>query len=113
MQALSGFTRGFEPFNQLPIHVRQLLQHYPTWQAAVAEALVLGPLVLDGNPTVVEIFDQQGLLAGRLYDYVYTASLPINHQSLFQAWYFDGELGIFYAGGEIIVNRMTNFDIAE
>jgi hypothetical protein len=84
----------------------ELLLCYPTWRMAVLEAFKLAPLPMNYEPTLIEAFDQQGLLAGRVNDLVYTVDLLSDHHSEFVAWYFDGELVFFATGSEVIINRL-------
>ncbi len=90
----------------------EILLRYPDWRTAVFEAFSLPPLPLDKLPTIIEIFDQQGLLAGRVNDHTYTVQLDINHVSEFTAWYFDGEMVMFCVGAEFVVNRLQTLAIA-
>lgn len=84
-----------------------LLQKYPSWQNMLAETIEK-PLFETGYcPFVIEIFDQYGLLAGRINKFgCYECRRNINQESQFIAWMFDGELAIFYLDEKILLNRM-------
>jgi hypothetical protein len=90
----------------------ELWLRYPTWRMAVLEAFKLAPLPMGYEPSLIEAFDQQGLLAGRINDLVYTVDLPPEHRSEFVAWYFDGELVFFATGSEVIINRLQLVSVA-
>ncbi len=90
----------------------EVLIRYPSWRQQVIEALKLPDLPFSYQPDLIEIFDQQGLLVGRINDYVYTVTLPHEHQSKFMAWYFDGELAFFSVGSDVIVNRLSVLSVA-
>jgi len=58
-------------------------------------------------PEVVEVFDQFGLLAGRVHGcFSYEFTRKIEEESEFIAWMLDGELAIFYVDSEVLVNRL-------
>lgn len=84
-----------------------VLQRYPQWQAQVEKALKSGGFSPYFAPVVVEVFDQSGLLLGMvLSEAMYEGEVPPESKSEFVAWCFDGELGVFYVGSEVIVNRL-------
>ncbi|MEO1253349.1 MAG: hypothetical protein AAFY41_00505 [Bacteroidota bacterium] len=93
----------------LPQHIEDILEPYPSWRAAVVKARALKQWPADKEPTTVEIYDQEGLLAGRLYNHAYSPQVALDRQSLFQAWFFNGKLVVFYVGNEVIVNRLTHW----
>lgn len=97
---------------QLSLPTVEILLRYPDWRAAVFEAFSLPPLPLDTLPTIIEIFDQQGLLAGKVNDHTYTVQLDFDHVCEFTAWYFDGSLVLFCVGAELVVNRLTHLAVA-
>ena len=96
----------------LSLHSVEILLRYPDWRTVVFEAFYQAPLPLDFLPVAIEVFDQKGLMVGRINDYTYTVQLEPNHVSEFTAWYFDGELVLFYVGDELIVNRLQLVSIA-
>lgn len=69
----------------------------------------------DYLPSVIEYFDQDGLLMGETLLGSYEELRPLGHRSLYFAIYFDGQLGFFieYEGGNnVLLNRihkMTQF----
>ncbi len=85
----------------------EVLLKYPTWRGAINEALSKGQLPPNYQPMIIEFFDQQGLLASRICEYVFTSAVPIGHRSEFIALYFDGELVFFLIGNEIVVSRLN------
>jgi hypothetical protein len=89
-----------------------VLIRYPYWREKVSQALKQPSFPFDYQPNVIEIFDQQGLLAGRINDHVYTITLPSFHVPKFLAWYLDGELAFFSVGSDVILNRLTSLSVA-
>ncbi len=83
-----------------------LLMKYPFWRNAVLEAYSKRQLPGNYEPQVVEFFDHQGLLSSQVADYVFSASVPLEHKSEFLAIYFDGELVLFTSNREVILNRL-------
>jgi hypothetical protein len=89
-----------------------VLIHYSYWRDRLRETLDLPPFPFDYQPTVIEVFDQQGLLAGRVNDYVYEMPpLPPRHASKFLAWVVDEELAFFCIGPETILNRLAGLSV--
>lgn len=88
--------------------VSLLLQKYPSWQRMLLSAIEK-PLFETGYcPFVIEIFDQYGLLAGRINKFgCYECERSSNQESQFIAWVFDGELAIFYVDSHILLNRIA------
>ena len=84
-----------------------VLLKYPTWRGAINEAISKGQLPPNSQPMIIEFFDQQGILASRLYGYVVSSPVPIGHRSEFIALYFDGELVFFLIGNEIVLSRLN------
>lgn len=84
----------------------QILLKHTRWKKAIETAKKLPPFPLNYSPSVVEIFDQLGLLAGVAFGEVYECFRYKEDRSEFIAWYLDGELALFYIGGEILVNRL-------
>ncbi len=84
-----------------------VLLKYPTWRGAINEAISKGHLPPNYQPMIIEFFDQQGLLASRIYGYVFSSPVPIEHHSEFIALYFDGELVFFLIGNEIVLSRLN------
>lgn len=87
-----------------------VLIRYPFWRNAVQDAY-LKPQIPPSSPSVVECFDQSGLLLSRVNGYVKAISLPQQHHSLFLAMYFDGELVFFAVDNEVIVHRLKLFSV--
>ena len=87
--------------------VRAVLSQYPKWLEMVIEAR--DKPVLDKNycPHVIEIFDQYGLLAGKVNGLsAYECTRDIQQKSDFNAWLIDEELAVFYVGSKLIINRL-------
>lgn len=89
-----------------------LLIRFPRLRNEVFQALEQPPFPFDYQPSVIEVFDQQGLLAGRIFDHVYTTTVPSLHSSKFLAWYLDGELAFFSVGSDVVLNRLTSLSVA-
>ena len=85
----------------------EVLLKYPTWRGAINEAMSKGQLTPNYQPMIIEFFDQQGLLASRIYGYVFSSPVPVGHRSEFIALYFDGELVFFVIGNEIVLSRLN------
>lgn len=94
-----------------------ILLKYPAWRNKVFSACSQAQLPPSIQPTVVEFFDQQGLLVSQVGGNVFSTEVPVGHRSEFMALYFDGELVLFIAGKEVILNRLgllcifANFDL--
>lgn len=84
-----------------------VLRKYPQWREKVQQAAKLPPFRLDYSPSVVEIFDQYGLLSGEILDIVYERPRLRQEQSEFVAWCLDGQLGVFYVGSEVVIDRLS------
>ncbi|MEO1764327.1 MAG: hypothetical protein AAFR83_20745 [Cyanobacteria bacterium J06629_18] len=87
--------------------VSSVLSQYPKWLEMVDEAK--DKPVFDKNycPNVIEIFDQHGLLAGKVNGLsAYECTRDIQQKSDFNAWLIDGELAVFYVGSKLIINRL-------
>jgi hypothetical protein len=88
----------------------EVLIRYPFWRNAVQESH-LKPQIPPDSPTIVECFDQLGLLLSRVNGYTRAIPVPAQHQSLFLAMYFDGELVFFAVENEVIVHRLKLFSV--
>ncbi|BAZ71022.1 hypothetical protein NIES4106_58190 (plasmid) [Fischerella sp. NIES-4106] len=87
--------------------VSEVLSCYCEWQQVVNDAINKLPFEENYCPTVVEIFDQYGLLFGGVCDsYSYETTRNTQDKSDFLAWFLDGELAVFYVDSEIVVNRL-------
>ncbi len=84
---------------------RDVLRKYPTWKEKVEQSMKMPPFKFDYVPSVIEIFDSEGLLGGTAWGQVYETQRLKEQQCEFVAWCLDGQLGVFYVGSEIIVNR--------
>ena len=84
-----------------------VLLKYPTWRGAIDEAISKGQLPPNYQPMIIEFFNQQGLLASRICEYVFSSPVPIGHRSEFIALYFDGDLVFFLIGNEIVLSRLN------
>jgi hypothetical protein len=59
-------------------------------------------------PEIVAIYDNKGLLIGMENgQLVYESTRDEDFIPSYVAWYFDEELGLFYSGGSILVNRIN------
>jgi hypothetical protein len=88
-----------------------VLLKYPTGRGAINEAMSKGQLTPNYQPMIIEFFDQQGLLASRIYGYVFSSPVPVGHRSEFIALYFDGELVFFVIGNEIVLSRLNGMSV--
>lgn len=87
--------------------VFSILSNYPQWQDILYSALHKPLFDRNYCPEVIEIFDQHGLLAGRVHGcFSYECSRTFQSESEFIAWLFDGELAVFYVGSELVINRL-------
>jgi hypothetical protein len=94
------------PVNCSP-DVFSVLSRYPEWLEMIIKAIDL-PLI-DRNycPEVIEVFDQYGLLVGRIHGCLsYECNRNAQEPSNFIAWLLDGELAVFYVGYELVINRL-------
>ena len=101
MRALSIKKTNWSP------EISSILDNYPSWQRMLLSAIEK-PLFETGYcPFVIEVFDQYGLLAGRINKFgCYECTRNSNQESQFIAWMFDGELAIFYVDSHILLNRI-------
>jgi hypothetical protein len=83
-----------------------ILLKYPAWRNKVFIACSQAQLPPSCQPSVIEFFDQQGLLVSQAGGNVFSTEVPVGHRSEFMALYFDGDLVLFIAGEEIILNRL-------
>ncbi|QLE59783.1 hypothetical protein [Nostoc sp. TCL26-01] len=87
--------------------VSSVLARYPQWQNIVIEAINKPLFNVSYCPETIEIFDQFGLLAGRIFSSIsYECTRDFLEKSEFIAWLFDGELAAFYVNGEVVINRL-------
>ncbi len=87
--------------------ISSVLARYPQWQQMVIEAINKPFLDTSCCPEIIEIFDQFGLLAGRVHSsFSYECARNSQEKSEFIAWLFDGELAVFYVDSEVVVNRL-------
>lgn len=86
---------------------REVLRKYPIWKEKVEESALLQSFKFDYIPAVIEIFDQEGLLCGIAWGQVYETKRFKKQPTEFVAWCLDGQLGLFYVGNEIVVNRLS------
>jgi hypothetical protein len=85
-----------------------VLSRYPKWLTRILQ--VVEKPVIDKNycPQVIEVFDQHGLLAGRVHGRLsYECSRVPQQTSDFMAWLIDGEIAVFYVGSELVINRVN------
>ncbi|OKH33112.1 hypothetical protein NIES2101_40170 [Calothrix sp. HK-06] len=84
-----------------------VLSRYPEWLKMVLETIDKPPIDGDYYPHIIEVFDQHGLLAGKVNEkFAYECTRTVEEQSDFTAWFIDGELTVFYVGSEVLVNRL-------
>ncbi|BAZ37594.1 hypothetical protein NIES4101_61880 [Calothrix sp. NIES-4101] len=84
-----------------------LLSQYPEWVERIDRAINQELFTIDYSPQVVEVFDQYGLLAGRVNScFSYESTREPEQESDFIAWLLDGELALFYVGSELVINRL-------
>jgi hypothetical protein len=87
--------------------ISSLLSLCPEWLRMINQAIDNPQFDIDYIPRVIEVFDQYGLLAGRVNGCLsYESTRTIEQESKFIAWLIDGELAVFYVGSELIINRL-------
>jgi hypothetical protein len=84
-----------------------VLSLYPQWLTMVNQAIDKPQFGIHYIPRVIEVFDQYGLLAGRVNGCLsYESTRTIEQESKLIAWLIDGELAVFYVGSELVINRL-------
>jgi hypothetical protein len=90
-----------------------VLSRYPQWLEMIIQTIDKVPLGMNYIPRVVEVFDQYGLLAGRINGcFSYESTRDSERESEFIAWLIDGELAVFYVGSELVINRLQILAVA-
>jgi hypothetical protein len=88
-------------------HIFSILSQYPQWLSLIVSVLEQPLIDKYYSPEVIEVFDQYGLLAGRVHScFSYECTRTHRQDSDFNAWMFDGQLAVFYVGSEIVINRL-------
>ena len=96
-----------EKIINLSSEVSAVLSQYPKWLEMVIETIDKPVFNKNYCPHVIEIFDQHGLLAGKVNGLsAYECTRDIQQKSDFNAWLIDGELVVFYVGSELVINRL-------
>ncbi|AKG21342.1 hypothetical protein [Calothrix sp. 336/3] len=97
----------------LSVKASSLLSQYPEWIEKIDRAIDREPFNIGYSPQIVEVFDQYGLLAGRVNGcFSYESTRSPEQESEFIAWLLDGELALFYVGSELVINRLQILAIA-
>ncbi|NJO62927.1 MAG: hypothetical protein HC836_33310 [Richelia sp. RM2_1_2] len=92
--------------------VFSVLSQYPKWLSMIVEAIDKPILAQTYCPEIIEIFDQYGLLAGKVHGfYAYECTRKTEQKSDFNAWLIDGELVVFYIESELVINRLEAITI--
>ncbi len=87
--------------------ISSTLSRYPEWLKMIIQAIDRPLFNRDYCPGVIEVFDQHGLLVGRVHGCLsYECMRDVNEESEFIAWLFDGEIAVFYIGSELVINRL-------
>jgi hypothetical protein len=87
--------------------VDSVLSRYQQWKKLVIDTIDKPVFDKTYVPEVIEVFDQHGLLAGRVHGkFSYDCARTGDEESEFTAWFIDGELAVFYVGEEIVINRL-------
>ena len=92
--------------NKLSTNALSILNKYPEWKERVFQAMDKPKLSIDFSPETFEIFDQKGVMSGKIHGYPFDTTRDSNQASDFIAWVLDGELMFFHIQFEVIVNRM-------
>lgn len=93
--------------------VFSVLSRYPQWREMIMKTISEAPFSIDYVPKVVEVFDQYGLLTGRINSSLsYESTRNLEQESEFIAWLLDGELAVLYVDSELVVNRLQILAIA-
>jgi hypothetical protein len=85
---------------------RDILSRHSDWVEVIIQARSLPPFPLEYYPSVIEVFDEDGLLVGWAWGEKYEAKRHSGDKSEFTAWCLDGQLGLFQVGNEVVVNRL-------
>jgi hypothetical protein len=90
-----------------------VLSRYPEWFARVVQAIDKPQLPSCYCADTIEIFDQYGVLMGRINGlFPYESTRTPEQKSEFYAWLLDGELAVLYIGSEVVVNRLQILAVA-
>jgi hypothetical protein len=93
--------------------ILSVLSRYPEWLTIINQAIDKPQFGIHYIPRVVEVFDQYGLITGRVNgSFSYESTRTIEQESKFIAWLIDGELAVFYVGSELVINRLQILAIA-
>jgi hypothetical protein len=85
--------------------IYEVLSQYPQWLDMLIRAIDRPTFSRDYCPSVVEVFDQYGLLCGRIHGYFsYESKRTSEQKSDFIAWLLDGELAVFCVGSEVVID---------
>lgn len=91
-----------------------VLSRYPQWLKMIIQVIDQPPLSRNYYPSIVEVFDQYGLLSGRIHGcFSYESTRNTEQESEFTAWLLDGELAVFYVGSELVINRLQILAVGE
>jgi hypothetical protein len=91
-----------------------VLSSYPEWLKMIIQVIEQPPLSINYCPSIVEVFDQYGLLSGRIHGcFSYESTRNTEQESEFTAWFLDGELAVFYVGSELVINRLQILAVEE
>lgn len=83
-----------------------VLNKYPQWRERVFQAMDKPKLSSDFSAETFEIFDQHGVMTGRIHGHPFDTTRNSNQSSDFMAWVLDGELMFFHIQSEVLVNRI-------
>jgi hypothetical protein len=87
--------------------ILSILSLYPEWLTMINQAIDKPQFGIHYIPKVIEVFDQYGLLAGRVNGCLsYESTRTLEQESKFIAWLIDGELAVFYVSSELVINRL-------
>jgi hypothetical protein len=93
--------------------ILSILSLYPEWLTMINQAIDKPQFGIHYIPRVIEVFDQYGLLLGRVSGcFSYESTRTLEQESKFMAWLIDGELAVFYVASELVINRLQILAIA-
>ena len=98
---------------QVSTNALSVLNKYPEWKKRAFQAMDKPQLSSDFSAETLEIFDQHGVMTGKIHGIPFDTTRNSNQPSDFIAWVLDGELMFFQIQSEVIVNRIFDNDTTD
>ena len=92
--------------NKISTNANAILNRYPEWKERVFQAINKPKVSEDFSAETFEIFDQHGVMTGKIHGHPFDTTRDSNQTSDFIAWVLDGELMFFHIESEVLVNRI-------